>query len=336
MLLNDSPDELGSLNEAAIILLCIGEDRAADVLRCFSREEVLKIARAIANIGGVKVDAVKLALQHFFSEYREQSGIHGASRAYLQKALDLALGHDVAHAALNSIYGDSIRTKLAALSWASPRWLADYIAKEHIRIQAVFIALLPPTQGSKVLEALPSDVQDVVLFNVAKLDEVGHDLLAEIEQLVLHCLASLDRQGTTVEGTRQAAEIINRLPDGRSRLMELLRAHDPTVAAEIEASMYGFDILARQDDATLNRIIEMVPLEQWAIALQGDESGLLEALQRAMPRRQAQSLKEARDRTRPLPATRVEHLRREIMTGVKALANDKEIELQLIEEDTVS
>lgn len=336
MSLSDGPLALGSLDEAAIILLSIGEERAADVLRCFSRDEVLKIAQAIASVGGVKVDAVKLALQRFFSEYREHSGIHGASRAYLQKALDLALGHDIANSALNSVYGDSIRTKLARLQWVSPRWLADYIAKEHIRIQTVFIALLPPTQASKVLEALPSEVQDVVLLNVAKLDEVEHDLLAEIEQLIVHCLASLDRQGTAVEGARQAAEIIYRIPDGRLRLMELLRAHDPVVAAEIEASMYGFDMLARQNDVTLTRIIEIVPIEQWAIALKGAEPGILAALQRAMPRRQVQSLEDAARRTGPLPAARIEHLRREIMTGVKALADDKEIELRLFEEDVVT
>ncbi|MFX8712077.1 hypothetical protein ABTM46_19220, partial [Acinetobacter baumannii] len=80
----------------------------------------------------------------FFDDYREQSGVHGASRSFLKRSLDLALGSEIANSVLNSIYGDAIRPKMARLQWASPKWLAERIAHEHVRMQAVFIAFLPP------------------------------------------------------------------------------------------------------------------------------------------------------------------------------------------------
>lgn len=326
----------GSIEQAAIILLSIGEERAADVLRCLSRPELLRITQTMSSMAGVKVDVVKDALQRFFDQYREQSGIHGASRVYLQRALDLALGRDIANTVLNSVYGDSIRPKMARLQWVSPRWLADHIVYEHVRMQAVFLAFLPPAQASQVIEMLPPHTRDTILINVAKLDEVDHTLLVELEELIELCLKDLDLQGTTVEGVRQAAEIINRLPGDRMQMIELLRAHDPGVVTEIETSMYHFDMLARQSDNAIGRIVEVAPVEQWAIALKGADPAVLAALQRVMPRRQVQAFDDTIRRTGPLPSTRIEQVRRDIMARVKALVDEGEIELRLVEEDVVS
>ncbi|KVH43248.1 flagellar motor switch protein G [Burkholderia diffusa] len=328
--------EPGSIEQAAIVLLSIGEERAADVLRCLSRPELLKITQVMSGMGGIKVDAVKHALQRFFDQYREQSGIHGASRIFLQRALDLALGHDIANTVLNSIYGDSIRPKIARLQWVSPRWLAEQIVNEHVRMQAVFLAFLPPEQASKVIEALPRETRDLVLINVARLDEVEHSLLVELEELIEICLKDLDLQGTNVEGVRQAAEIINRLPGDRMQMIELLRAHDPGVVMEIETSMYNFETLARQSDAAIGRIIEVVPLEQWAIALKGADPDVLETLKRVMPRRQIQAFDDTIRRAGPVSGARVEQVRRDIMASVKALADANEIELRLVDEDVVA
>src|SRR5262252_4385687 len=96
------------LERAAIVLLSMGEEPAAAVLRCLSREELLEVTQVMSRMGGLKVESVRHALQDFFEDYREQSGVHGASRSYLKRSLDLALGSDIANSVLNNIYGDAI------------------------------------------------------------------------------------------------------------------------------------------------------------------------------------------------------------------------------------
>ena len=135
-------------------------------------------------MSGIKVEAVKTAMQSFFDDYREQSGVHGASRAYLKRSLDLALGNDIANTVLNNIYGDELRPKMARLQWASPKWLAEYIANEHVQMQAVFLAFLPPALAGQIIDALPLEGRDLVLLNLARLDEIDRDLLQELDDLV--------------------------------------------------------------------------------------------------------------------------------------------------------
>lgn len=332
---NEAAAPLGPVEQAAIVLLCMGEGPAAAVLRCLSREELLGVTQAMSRLSGIKVEAVKTALQGFFDDYREQSGIHGASRSYLKRSLDLALGSDIASSVLNSIYGDAIRPKMARLQWASPKWIAERIAHEHVRMQAVFLAFLPPGLAGEVIDSLPSGSRDLVLLNVARLNEIDAELLGELEDLVVRCLDSLGMQSATVEGVRQAADILNRLPGNRQQMVELLRGHDPDMVSEIEASMYDFFILSRQPENVLTRIIEEVPLEQLAVALKGAEPAVRDALLQAMPRRQAQSFEDVMRRSGPVPISRVEQMRREIMEQVKALADAGEIEVQLFAEAVV-
>jgi flagellar motor switch protein FliG len=331
---NDEGVVLTPVEQAAIVLLSIGEEPAAAVLRCLERDELIELTQVMSRMSGIKVDSVKYAVQNFFDDYREQSGLHGASRTYLKRSLDLALGSDIANSVLNTIYGDAIRPMMARLQYASPKWLAEYIAREHVQMQAVFLAFLPPALAGQIIDALPEEGRELVLLNLARLDEIDRDLLGELEDLVARCLSSLDTQSASVEGVRQVAEILNRLPNNRAAMVELLRAHDPEVVAQIEMSMYDFFILSRQTEQTISRLLDEIPLEQWAVALKGAEPALRDALLGAMPKRQAQSFEDLMKRSGPVPMSRIEQTRREIMAQVKELADNGEIEVALFAEAT--
>jgi flagellar motor switch protein FliG len=325
---------LTPVEQAAIVLLSIGEEPAAAVLRCLEREELIELTQVMSRMSGIKVDAVKNSIQKFFDDYRQQSGLHGASRNYLKRSLDLALGSEIANSVLNTIYGDAIRPMMARLQYASPKWLADYIAAEHVQMQAVFLAFLPPALAGQIIDALPEEGRELVLLNLARLEEIDRDLLGELEDLVARCLSALDTQSAAVEGVRQAAEILNRLPNNRAEMVELLRAHDPEVVSKIEMSMYDFFILSKQTEQTISRLLDEIPLEQWAIALKGAEPALRDALLAAMPKRQAQSFEDLMKRSGPVPMSRIEQTRREIMAQVKELADGGEIEVSLFAEAT--
>jgi flagellar motor switch protein FliG len=327
--------ELSSVERAAITLLSMGEEAASAVLRCLSREELLDVTLVMARMNGVKVDAVQDTLSTFFDAFREQSSVRGASRQFLQRSLDMALGSVIANSVLNHIYGDVIGPKMARLQWAQPQWLADRLTREHVRMQAMFLAFLPPEQASQVIHALPAESCDLVLLQIAKLKEIDHELLRDLEAVVDACIDNLGTQSTAVEGVRQVADIINRMPGDRAQVVELLRAHDPDVVSEVESRIYEFPILAYQSDFTIAAVLEQVPFDQWGIALKGADLKIQEALVRAMPSRQVQAFEEMLRRTPAMPLSRVEEARREIMAQLRELAAEGEITLQLLAEDVV-
>jgi flagellar motor switch protein FliG len=195
-----------ALEQAAILLLSLGDSTSAGVLRHFSREEIVAVSQAMARLNNVKQPMVLEVIGRFFNDYKEQSSIKGASRSYLESMLGKALGGDITRSLLDSIYA--------------------LIAKEHAQMQAVFLAFLPPAMASEVLEHMPGWRQDELLFRIANLSDINADVIRELEQLIERSLSVLSSQGSVVRGVKQAADIMNRFKGDRAQMFELLPRGD--------------------------------------------------------------------------------------------------------------
>ncbi|HTN29577.1 MAG TPA: FliG C-terminal domain-containing protein [Pseudomonas sp.] len=323
------------IEQAAILMLSMDDEAAAGVLKHFSREEIIAVSQAMARLSNIKLNQVTEVIGRFFEDYKEQSSIKGASRNYLDGMLAKALGGEITRTLLDSIYGEEIRAKMSRLEWLDPRQLATLIATEHAQMQAVFIAFLPPGQATEVLECLPIEQQDDLLYRIANLNEISGDVIAELEQLIGRSLHVLSAQGSQVRGLKQVADILNRFKGDRMQMFELLRGHDESLVDRIEDQMYDFFILARQGQDVLQALVEAVPLEEWVVALKGAEPELVKAVLGAMPRRQAQQMENIKRRQGPVPISRVEQVRKDIMSIVREMAADGEIQIQLFREQTV-
>jgi flagellar motor switch protein FliG len=326
---------LSSLEQAAILMLSMGDSTSAGVLRHFSREEIVSISQAMARLNNVKQPMVSDVISRFFDDYKEQSSIKGASRSFLSGMLSKALGSDITRGLLDSIYGEEIRAKMAKMEWIDPKQFAAMIAKEHAQMQAVFLAFLPPAMASDVLECMPAASQDELLYRIANLSEVNSDVIQELEQLIDRSLSVLSAQGSQVRGVKQVADIMNRFKGDRGQMFELLRAHNADLVGRIEDEMYDFFILSRQRPEVLQRLLEVIPLEEWVVALKGAEPELVKAIQGALPRRQAQQMESINRRQGPVPLSRVEQVRKDIMAMVRELVAGGELQVQLFREQTV-
>src|SRR5690554_640693 len=331
-----TPSNLPSpVEQAAILMLSMDKEAAAGVLKHFSREEIIAVSQAMARLSNIKLSQVTDVITRFFEDYKEQSSIKGASRNYLADLLAKALGGEITRTLLDSIYGEEIRARMARLEWLDPRQLATLIASEHAQMQAVFIAFLPPGQATEVLECLPIEQQDDLLYRIANLNEIRGDVIAELEQMIERSLKVLTTQGSQVRGLKQVADIMNRFKGDRMQMFELLRSHDESLVDRIEEQMYDFFILARQSQEVLQTLLEVVPLEEWVVALKGAEPELVKAVASAMPRRQAQQMETIKRRQGPVPVSRVEQVRKDIMSIVREMAAEGELQIQLFREQTV-
>lgn len=323
------------LEQAAILLLSVGEEAAAQVMRKMDREEVVLLSETMARLHDVKVNQARQAMNNFFSAYREQSGINGASRTYLRSILEKALGGEIARSVINGIYGDEIRYRMARLQWVDIPQLAALIEQEHLQLQAVFLAFLPPDIAASVLNVLPRERQDEIIYRIARLDDINRDVIDELDRLIDRGVAVLSEHGSKVIGIKHAANIVNRIPSNQQILLDQLRERDEKVVDDLKDEMYEFYILSRQTQVTLQYLLDEIPLEDWAVALKGTEPVLRQAIFNVMPKRQVTLLQNTTSRLGPVPVSRIEQVRKEIMQVVRQLAEEGEIQVQLFAEQTV-
>jgi flagellar motor switch protein FliG len=325
------------IEQTAILLLSMGETMAAKVLQCFSRDDVVRLTRQMANMSGVSTDEAKWILTQFFDLYRKQSGISSASRDYLEKTLDLALGDKLGRSMLDSIYGDQVSRDIQRLQWVAPAILAKFFIHEHPQMQAVILAFLPPTTASAVLASLPKPGQDDLLLRVANLTEVSEFVINDLKETLERCLEFVAEQsGAKVDGARQVADIINCYSGSRSELIDMLRLNDPETADQIEENMYDFFALGRQSAEVIEEVIQQVPTELMAVALKGADKSFCKTIFGSMPKRMAQALESDIKVQGAVPVSRVENARIEIMKEVRELSEAGDLNFQLFQEPVVS
>ncbi|KJF89646.1 flagellar motor switch protein FliG [Photobacterium leiognathi] len=333
---DSTPAPLSPVEKTAVVLLGMGEDAAAEVLKHFSRDEVQRVTCAMASLSGIQSDSAKGVIQHFFDDFRAHSGIRGASKEYLSNTLRKALGNDLAKGLLNNIYGDELRNNMQRLQWVDAELLAKYVSQEHPQMQAIFLAYLPPETSSKVLAKMPVDYHDELLYRIAQLEEIDHDVATDLHDLIERCIAHMSQaQNAPILGTKQVADIINRFEGDRGQLMELLRLHDEEMVDEIETNMFDFMVLGRQKESTMDRLVQEIPVATWVIALKGAEISLQQAIKRSMPQRMVKTLEDEMALKGAVPVSEVERARQSIMEQVRDLAENGEIDLQLYQEMTV-
>lgn len=316
---------LKSAEQAGLLLLTLSEHQAGNILRSLSREHVQEIVRAMAEVGHVKNQHLEMALHRMFNDYRELSGISRASRGFLERTLDVALGPELAKGLINDVYGEQIRENMHQLQWISPALIAANLQHEMVPLQATFLALLPPEVSAEVMKFLPQTQHERLILNMASLREINQSMVAELEKIIQQCLTMV-QQGvqTSVSGVEQAAGLISRYPGNSAKLLETVRGHDQGLAEEIENSMYRFSILERQSEATIVRLCQEVEPEVWARAFKGASPSLRQAILRCLPKRQANAIQDQMEVLGGLPASVVRSAEAEIMAKVRELIAESE------------
>lgn len=331
----DKGSQLPALDRAAILLLSMGEENAASVIRKLGRREVQAISERMAKISNVTQHDVAGTLSEFFDCYRNESGVNGASRVYLERALDKAVGRKLAKTMLDDIYGGAMNDDLRRLEWIPPELIVRFLEQEHVQMQALFLAFLPPEQASAIIVLFPESKHDDLLYRIASLREVSEHVIDDVRLTLESCIEFVGRQvGAQVNGVDKAVEIMNRYNGNKSQIIELMKKHNNNVADEIQEKMYDFDSLIKQTDETLTLLLNDIPDELWTMSLKGVNSEFLARVLGALPKRLAQVYQQQIDGLSAQPLSKVIAARKEIMSIVRDMSKQGDIEYRLFEEET--
>src|SRR5882672_10277042 len=162
-------DAVKGTERAAILLLTLGEQTAASVLRHMDVEEVQKLGSAMAGMSDVPRDRVADVLGELLVAVQRKTSIGFGTADYLRKVLTESLGERRAGTLLGRILKGRDSTGIDALKWMDPRTVADVIKNEHPQIVATVLAHLPSQQAADVLKRFEANLQTEVALRIARL-----------------------------------------------------------------------------------------------------------------------------------------------------------------------
>lgn len=321
-------DDTG-IEQAAILLMTVGEEQAAEVLKFLSPKEVQKIGQTMVQLKTVpreKVDAVI----HSFNKIRdEQISLVGDAGAYVSGVLRRALGEDKASMLIDRILQGADISSMESLKWMDAAAVAELLANEHPQVIASILVHLDRDQAGEVLKIFPERLRNDVLLRVATLDGIQPQALQELNDVLARLLAGGEKlKKASLGGSKAAAELLNFLGAAlETSAVDAIREYDADLAQKISDQMFTFDDLHNLDDRAVQTLLREVQSESLIIALKGADQGLRDKVFKNMSNRAAEMLREDLEAKGPVRVSEVEAEQREILKIVRRLADEGQIQL---------
>ncbi len=323
------------LNRAAILLMSIGEDEAAEVFKYLAPREVQKIGATMATLKHVTRDQIDAVLEEFRHEAEQLSALSLDSGEYIRAVLTKALGNDKASGLIERILQGGDTSGIEGLKWMDSGAVAELIKNEHPQIVATILVHLDRDQASEVLEFFAERLRNDVVLRIATLDGIQPTALRELNDVLTKLLSGSDNlKRSPMGGVRAAAEILNFMGSSNEEsVISTVRGYDEELAQAIVDQMFVFDNLLDIEDRGIQVILKEVESESLIIALKGARPELREKILKNMSSRAAELLREDLESRGPVRVSEVETEQKNILQVVRRLADEGEIALGSKPED---
>ena len=327
-------DDIG-LENAAILIMALGEEEAAGVFKHLNPKEVQGLGETITRLKSIPRRRVDDVLDLFNRLAAEQSMLVSDTDEYVKSVLRKALGDDKAKLLIDRIMESEDTAGIESLKWMDPAAVGELLRIEHPQIVAAILVHLDFDLAAKVLKTFSERQRNEVLVRIATLDGIQPSALKDLNEVMGLVLAGSDRtRKTTLGGVKTAAEMINLMGSSvETAVIDYIRDADSELAQRILDNMFTFDDLEKINDKGIQALLREVQTESLLVALKGATPEMRAKVFRNMSSRAAESLREDLESRGPVRVSEVEAEQKELIKVVRRLADEGQIMLASGDQD---
>ena len=315
------------VNKSAILLLTLGENEAAEVMKHLDPREVQKISSAMTGLKNLSREQITEVFEEFHQVAAEKTIFGMDANDYIRKMLIKALGPDKAAGLIDRIMQGDDTSGIESLKWMDAAAIAEMIGGEHPQIIATILVHLEAELASSILNLMTERTRNDVILRIATLDSVQPTALRELNNVLTNLLSGDGVAKKHIKGgVRTAAEILNFIGSVQEgSVIETVRGYDPDLAQKIIDEMFVFEDVIDLDDRAIQLILREIQSESLIIALKGSSEELREKIFKNMSQRAAEMLREDLEAKGPVRVSEVEAEQKEILKVVRRLSDEGQI-----------
>lgn len=321
--------ELTGTQKSAILMMLLGEDEAAEVLKNLSPREVQHLGTAMYSVQTVDQETVNSVLDEFLEIIKKQTSIGMGAGNYIRNVLNKALGDDKAQSVLSRITPASSERPIEILDWMDARSIAELVQDEHPQIVALIISYLDYGLASDVLGLLDINLQSEVITRIATLEMVDPEALKELEKVMQRKFkANTSLRSSQVGGVKAAAKIMNFTKEAmEKRILTEVKKVDKDLMQAIQDNMFTFENLGMSDDRSLQTLLRSTESEDLILSLKGADEVLREKLFGCMSTRAAANIQDEMEALGPIRLTEVQNAQKRIIAVARKMSDEGTIVL---------
>ncbi|MFL2785367.1 MAG: flagellar motor switch protein FliG [Paracoccaceae bacterium] len=323
------PIELTGTQKSAILMMLLGEEEAAEVLKNLSPREVQHLGTAMYSVQTADQETVNSVLDEFLEIIKKQTSIGMGAGNYIRNVLNKALGDDKAQSVLSRITPASSERPIEILDWMDARSIAELVQDEHPQIVALIVSYLDYGLASDVLGLLDINLQSEVITRIATLEMVDPEALKELEKVMQRKFkANTSLRSSQVGGVKAAAKIMNFTKEAmEKRILTDVKKVDKDLMQAIQDNMFTFENLGMSDDRSLQTLLRSVETEDLILSLKGADEVLREKLFGCMSTRAAANIQDEMEALGPIRLTEVQNAQKRIIAVARKMSDEGTIVL---------
>ena len=315
--------------KAAILLLALGEDAAADVMKNLEEAEIQQVGYYMSRFTDIAPEELDIVLEEFYrNSVMADDGVSiSSSPDFVKNALTKALGADRAKELSDNLRAGEDEAGLEALRYAEPIMISNYIRNEHPQTIALILSYLKNVeQSSTVLRALPESVQADVLYRMAVIESIPPGVVAEMNEVLTEEMKTAGSMATSVGGVEPVAEILNSVDKAtETRILASIEESNPDLAEQIRELMFTFEDMALIDVKQMQIVMKDVDQADMVLALKTASDAVRELIFGSMSSRAAEMVRDDLENLGPAKISDVEAAQQKIIKVVKKLEEDGSI-----------
>ena len=309
--------------KAAILLLALGEDAAADVMKNLEEAEIQQVGYYMSRFTDVSPEELDLVLEEFYrNSVMADEGVNiSSSPDFVKNALTKALGADRAKELSDNLRAGEEEAGLEALRYAEPIMISNYIRTEHPQTIALILSYLKNAeQSSAVLRDLPESLQADILYRMAVIESIPPGVISEMNEVLTEEMQSAGSMATSVGGVEPVAEILNSVDKAtETRILSSIEETNPDLAEQIRELMFTFEDMALIDAKQMQLVMKDVDQADMVRALKTASDAVKELIFSSMSSRAAEMVREDLENLGPAKLSDVEASQQKIIKVVKKL-----------------
>ena len=318
-----------STEQAAIIVLLLGEQQASDIIKYLNPREVQALGSAMMSVADIPQESVNAVLDDFVQTIKKQTNLGLGTNEYVETVFKRALGEDKASTVLGRILPGASSKGLEILRWMDPRAITDMISGEHPQVIAIILSVLEYDIAADVLNFLPAEKRAEILQRVANLESVQPSAMEELERIMKQQFSNnSSAKSSSFGGVKTAAKIMNFVKvDLESKIMGDLSAIDEDIMLKIQDSMFTFDNLSMVDNKAIQVLMRNVDQDMLMVALKGAGEEVKEKFFDNMSQRARAMFVDDMESKGPMRISDVEDAQKTIMRLARKLSDAGELVL---------
>ena len=329
-------EELSGAQKAAVLLVQLGKEKSAAVLRSLRESEVEEVLNEIARLKGVPTETVDAVFEEFQTlasarRYYAQGGMD-----FAREVLEATLGADRAKELLDRMKASLVEMPFEFLRRADARQVLSFLQDEHPQTVALVVAHMRADQAAIVISGMPDELQADVAHRVAVMETTSPDVVRRVEAVLERKLSSVlqSTDASAAGGLKPLVDIINHADRATERLiLEGLERRDPALAEEVRSQMFMFEDITTLDDRSVQLVLRSVDSKELATALKGVSQDVRGKIMANVSERAAANLADEIDMLGAVRLSTVEEAQAKIIATIRSLEESGQILLSRGERD---